>query len=97
MKRSLGSANGLRGTLCRSFGGEYFLRVSRDNGGFDDYWLMHYDIDITIADTTAWMYESADGDKILDYCPQTLGISEEDLSAYDEERLVSRFDKGATE
>lgn len=95
MKKSLGSANGVKGTLCRSFDGEYFIRVDNQNNGFTDYYLMHYDLDVTINDETAWFYEwSEDSEKVLDYSPDTLGMSDEDLDAYNEERLVSKFDKG---
>lgn len=75
MKKLLKPAIGLKGTLCKSYEGDYFIRVN-ENGQPKDYWLLHWDLDISIEDTTAWLYQKEDGQLVLDYDPGTLGYEE---------------------
>lgn len=89
------SANGVRGCLIRSFAHDLPLfRVTDENGEFRDYVVTHYDVDMVIDDDSAHFYEQ-DGEFYLDYSPDVmLGDA---LDVYNEERLVSKYDKGATE
>lgn len=103
--KPLKSANGVRGCLIRGTGDSpSFLRVGDENGEFRDYFVTHYDVDVIIDDKSAHFYEH-DGEFYLDYSPDALAPwvpselvpSDDDLSVYDSERLVSKYDKGASE
>ena len=69
------SAAGVRGILIRTPSPEkYLFRVYYSDGNFDDYYLRHSDLAVTIdADYEASFYENEQGEKFLDHSPGTLG------------------------
>jgi len=66
------SANGLTGMLIHTWHGMKF-RVYTNNHMFTDYDIRHCDLEVTITDTDAYIYDN----KYLDHSPQTLGIENE--------------------
>lgn len=95
LEPSLGSAKGTKGCLLRSMAdGLAVFRVYDAEHNFRDYEVVHHDVEIIIDDDSAWFYEH-DGEFYLDYSPDVLTPSDEDLAVYDSERLVSKYDKGA--
>jgi hypothetical protein len=93
MNKQIGPVKNLKGILIRGIGMESFFRVYNEDHTFTDYEIHHYDLDVTIHDEGAFIYEREDGTRYIDYCPETYGIDNEVLSVYDDERLVSNFDK----
>lgn len=66
------SANGVTGCLLHVGQNRFVFRVYSENG-FDDYNLLHSDLQVTINDNDATFYK--DGDYLsLDHSPDTLGI-----------------------
>jgi hypothetical protein len=69
------SAAGLRGILCRFFGGKYFLRVPKRNGKFTDFELRHSDLEIIIPRRAEGAVYRIGRDYMLDHSPETLGLT----------------------
>ena len=69
-------AKGIKGFLLDSFDGNYYFRVYSENKSFKDYLLRHCDLEITINDEDAVLYEKENGDLTLDHSSETLGIEE---------------------
>ena len=67
----------LKGILCKSIDGEFFLRTYNEDGTFNDYGIRHNDLEIQILDDDAYIYEK-DGDLYINYSPKTLGIEIKD-------------------
>ncbi len=67
-------AKGMKGCLL-SFNGNITFRVydERDREKFVDYQVAHHDLDITIEDEDAYVYENKEGEPVIDYSPATLG------------------------
>jgi hypothetical protein len=72
------SADGVKGTLIRSFDGRYYFRVYHDQDRFEDYELQHSDLTVVIADRDAFLYADDLGQR-LDHSPQTLGNVDDTL------------------
>ncbi len=70
------SAKGIKGFLLDSFDGNYYFRVYESPGVFKDYLVRHCDLEITINDEDAVLYEKENGDLTLDHSSETLGIKE---------------------
>lgn len=68
------SAAGVRGVLCRSINGEYFFRVTADDGSFTDYELFHDDLEVTISETELASFYCVGDRRILDHSPTVLGL-----------------------
>jgi hypothetical protein len=66
------SADGIKGTIIRTFDGKYFFRVYDEDHNFIDYNLIHSDLTVTITDPDAYFY-SGGGIHRLDHSPRTLG------------------------
>jgi hypothetical protein len=66
------SADGVKGTIIRTFDGKYFFRVYDEDHNFVDYSLIHSDLVVTITDVDAYFY-SGGGIHRLDHSPKTLG------------------------
>lgn len=68
------SATGLSGMLMYSGNGTYFFRVNAEDGSYKDYDIFHWDMEITITDTDAFIYPSTRNgmDGFIDYSPTTL-------------------------
>ena len=66
------SANGLTGMLIQTWDSMKF-RVYNNEHMFTDYDIRHYDLQVTIVDPDAYIYDN----KYIDYSPQTLGIENE--------------------
>ena len=69
------SANGVTGFLIWT-GKDYQFRVYDQVGGFKDYSILHCDLEVTIVDADATLYEYDDGRCCLDHNPETLGLNE---------------------
>lgn len=72
-------AKGVRGFLIWNAAGGYFFRVydKEDKAKFQDYDIFHCDLEITIEDGDAFLYQSEDLDNrpsFLDYGPLNLKI-----------------------
>lgn len=68
------AADGMTGILIRGLNGAYYFRVTHDTG-FTDYKLIHSDMQITINDADAVLWENEQEDwRVLDHSPATLGI-----------------------
>jgi hypothetical protein len=63
------SADGVKGHLIYTGGGNYCFRVYSSPGEFVDYAIAHNDLCIQIQDDDAYFY-----DELLDHSPQTLGL-----------------------
>jgi len=71
------SAAGATGCLLMDLDGEFFFRVYRGATKFIDYWLLHNDFRIEIADDEqALFYVDEDETRWLDYSPEVLGLEE---------------------
>ena len=68
------------GFLCRSPDGSMFFRTYAKNGSFRDYEIAHYDMEIQIVDTDAYVYRRR-GKSVIDYGPATLGERKGELGA----------------
>jgi hypothetical protein len=66
-------AKGAIGFLIWS-GQDYLFRVYDGQGDFKDYNMLHSDLEITILDTDATLYEYPNGTLSLDHNPETLGL-----------------------
>jgi len=66
-------AKGVTGFLIWS-GQDYLFRVYDGQGDFKDYNMLHSDLEITILDTDATLYEYPNGTISLDHNPETLGL-----------------------
>lgn len=66
------SANGLTGMLIQTLDSMKF-RVYNNERMFTDYDIRHYDLQVTIVDPDAYIYDN----KYIDHSPQTLGIENE--------------------
>lgn len=77
------SADGVEGILIRTIDGDYYFRVyhrdaptsSPDDIAFTDYELAHFDLAVTIHDSSAAFYHFPDK-QVLDYDPKALGLLE---------------------
>lgn len=69
------SAMGMKGCLISLFTGGVAFRVYDKSNPekFIDYDLAHNDLNITIEDEDAYIYEREDSDPAIDYSPRTLG------------------------
>ncbi len=68
------SAKGVRGFLLDSFDGNVYFRVYDSPGVFTDYLVKHCDLEVTIEDEDAVLYEKTNGDLSLDHSFETLGL-----------------------
>jgi hypothetical protein len=69
-------ADGVKGTIIRTFDGGYAFRVYHDQNTFTDYDIRHDDLNVTIdADALAAFYKVGEHN-ILDHSPQVLGLKE---------------------
>jgi hypothetical protein len=66
-------AKGVTGFLIWS-GQDYLFRVYDGQGDFKDYNMLHSDLEITILDTDATLYEYPNGTLSLDHNLETLGL-----------------------
>lgn len=69
-------AGGIKGILCHSGNGKYFLRVPDKNNkdGYIDYALMHDDLSVTIDPSElASLYSNKNGN-FLDHSPQVFAL-----------------------
>ena len=67
------SAAGARGILIRS-GSDFFFRIYKEGGLFEDYDILHDDLSITIdPDELASFYHRGDH-YILDHSPDVFGL-----------------------
>jgi hypothetical protein len=77
------SAKGIKGILMYGMGEKGvmdlpYIRIPADNeDGFEDITLVHNDLDIQILDDDAFIKETADGEKYIDYSDKTLGREDE--------------------
>lgn len=70
------SATGVTGFVLHTIDGYVFRVYEKDSEAFQDYDLHHFDLEVKIVDEDAVFYELADGKKVLDYSPPTLGIDQ---------------------
>mgnify|MGYP003576631708 FL=1 len=68
----------MRGFLLRSIddagGARYLFRVYGTDHSFNDYELLHSDLEVEIIDEEATLYDAEEGrDARLDHSPRTLG------------------------
>lgn len=65
---------GQSGTLIRSEN-DFYFRIKADNDdGFVDLKILHNDLEIVINDKDSQIYETKEGEYILDHSKETLGI-----------------------
>ena len=64
------NAKGTRGFILRTLAG-YVFRVYDDIGGFTDYDIHHYDLEVTIEEDDAVFYTTDGGVNSLDYRQET--------------------------
>ena len=76
MTDKITSAKGVTGFLIWT-GEDYQFRVYDQVGGFKDYSMLHSDLEVTIVDADATLYEYTDGSCYLDHSPETLGVRNE--------------------
>lgn len=68
-------AAGVTGLLCRGADGSYFFRVKGNDDEFEDYFIKHDDITMTIsASDLASFYKFPNGDGVLDHSSSVLGL-----------------------
>ncbi len=68
-------AKGKRGHILYVHGlNTYVFRIYNEDHTFTDYEIHHCDLEVTIEDEDAFLY-NFDGKDILDHSPQTLGIA----------------------
>lgn len=70
------SAMGSKGMLLYNGHNNYYLRVTQPDGTYNDYDLLHCDLEVQVIDQDAYFYETEDLD-YLDHSPETLGIDYE--------------------
>ena len=75
MTDKITSAKGVTGFLIWS-GRDYLFRVYDATGDFKDYSMLHSDLEVTILDADATLYEYPNGTLSLDHNPETLGLNE---------------------
>ena len=63
-------ANGVQGHLIYTAAGTYMFRVYDDQGGVQDFNIMHCDLTVTVNDADAVFYTDS---MSLDHSPATLG------------------------
>lgn len=68
------SANGLTGFIIR-VDDTHMFRVYHEDKTFTDYDMIHYDLEVTIVDPDAYLYEF-NGRAYLDHAPTTLGVQD---------------------
>ncbi len=66
---------GLKGILCRSVNGAYFIRARKSDGSEQDYDIAHSDLLIEVTDEDAYIYRRK-GHLVIDHSPATLGVLE---------------------
>jgi hypothetical protein len=70
------SAQGLTGFILDTFNGVRVFRVyKKDSMAYTDYELRHGDLEVKIVDADAVLYELDNGTNLLDYSPETLGLT----------------------
>ena len=74
MNKIIGSANGKKGILIWCADNKFRIRLTDENGCFEDLNIMHCDLSFEIQDEDAYIYEDMNGRKYLDHSPETLGI-----------------------
>lgn len=67
-------AGGTRGTLHRSFDGEYFLRIHTSDTVFTDYAIKHDDLEVTISEEALASFYQIGDDHFIDHNPSVLGL-----------------------
>jgi hypothetical protein len=68
-------AAGTKGFICRcAVNGKPFFRVYENGGTFNDYQLAHDDLEVTIAADAMASFYSHENEKVLDHCPEVLGL-----------------------
>ena len=70
------SATGVTWLILHTIDGYVFRVYEKGTEAFRDYDLHHFDLEVEIVDADAVFYELADGKKVLDYGPATLGIDQ---------------------
>jgi hypothetical protein len=75
MTAQVTSAKGVTGFLIWT-GEAYQFRVYDQVGSFKDYSMLHCDLEVTIVDADATLYEYPNGTLSLDHNPETLGLNE---------------------
>lgn len=72
------AAIGTKGFIMRSTNpGEHFFRVYDNDGGFIDYDIMHYDMEVQILEDSAVLVKTSDSNYI-DYSAKVLGYVDEE-------------------
>jgi hypothetical protein len=71
------SAKGQKGFLLDSFDGNYYFRIYSEDGNFKDYLVRHCDLEITLHDEDATLYEYEDGTMTLDHSMEVVGKQDE--------------------
>jgi hypothetical protein len=66
-------AAGAKGVLIRS-GSDFFFRVYKEHGLFDDYEILHDDLAITIDPDELASFYHRDDHYMLDHSPGVLGL-----------------------
>lgn len=67
-------ADGVTGTLIRTFDGSYVFRVYRDQNTFTDYEIRHDDLTVTINTNAMAAFYKIGKDFVLDHSPEVLGL-----------------------
>jgi hypothetical protein len=79
MEKKYRSAKGIKGMLIGGSGGGPFFRVYGPDGSFKDFSIDHYDLEVQIIDTDAFLYDfdvvgaDAEEGNSLNYSPTSLG------------------------
>jgi hypothetical protein len=69
-------AGDLKGLLCCSVGGGFFLHVDQEDGSFRDHAWRHSDAVVTVPECSdICIYKMSDGTFVLDHAPATLGLN----------------------
>jgi hypothetical protein len=63
-------AQGVQGHLIYTAAGTYMFRVYDQQGGFQDFNIMHTDLSVTVTDPDAYFYPQS---MVIDHSPETLG------------------------
>ena len=66
-------AKGTKGFLIYTMNNEYVFRVYKEDHSFIDYDILHCDLELTINDEDATLYEFEDGRNILDHSYEIAG------------------------
>jgi hypothetical protein len=72
MKTNIKNADGTTGVLIW-VGNTFMFRVYNPDLTFTDYDIRHYDLQVTIDDGDAYLYQNDKGENYLDYSNKTLG------------------------